>query len=218
MSEKQYDFLEDIFTTLSNKWNAKDRAIQINDGVRRDVNYLTYLISVIDAHPETRKLEIDYTPFVAGYHYIIDHISAFNSMVEILIRTYGVRAFTERPEIDIGLNPMEFMEREHFFKACTVEYVREFLKEMCTTKDAAQMSIENVLKQSIFWIFRLLVVCMFFMEESYVHHHLEEDEMDDFLDNFPHTFEELEKWEEELDDYLEADDDEPREDEGWLKI
>ena len=78
MSEKNYDFLEDIFTTLSNKWNAKDREVRINDSVRRDVDYLTYLITVLDGHNETRNMELAYTPFVAGYHYIIDNIKIFN--------------------------------------------------------------------------------------------------------------------------------------------
>ena len=206
MSDKNYDFLEDIFTTLSDKWHAKDRAIKLNDGVRRNINYLTYLMTVIDGHNETRNMELDYTPFVAGYHYIIDNINIFNNMTDILIRTYGVRVFTERPESGIGLNPSEFMEREHFFKACTIEYVRGFLSEMCKINGVSEMSIEQVLKQSIFWIFRLLVVCMFYMEESYVHHYIDADDMDGFLDNFPHTYEELEQWEEELDDYLERED------------
>ncbi len=206
MSDKNYDFLEDVFTTLSDKWHAKDRAIKLNDGVRRNINYLTYLMTVIDAHSETRNIEVDFTPFVAGYHYIVDHIQDFNAMVEILIRTYGARVFTERPEKEVGLNTMEFMEREHFFKACTVEYVRGFLNEMCSIKNVAQMSIEQVLKQSIFWIFRLLIVCMFYMEESYVHHYLEEEEVDDFLDQF-HNYEDLERFEEKLDDYFGTDDD-----------
>ena len=145
MSEKNYDFLEDIFTTLSNKWNAKDREVRINDSVRRDVDYLTYLITVLDGHNETRNMELDYTPFVAGYHYIIDNINIFNNMTDILIRTYGVRVFTERPESGIGLNPSEFMEREHFFKACTIEYVRGFLSEMCKINCVSEISIEQVL-------------------------------------------------------------------------
>ena len=33
MSDKKYDFLEDIFVSLSNKWYAKDRAIKLNDNV-----------------------------------------------------------------------------------------------------------------------------------------------------------------------------------------
>ena len=220
MSEENYDFLEDIFTTISDKWHAKDRAIKLNDGVRRNINYLTYLMTVIDAHKETRDIEVDYTPFVAGYHYVVDHIQDFNHMVEILIRTYGARVFTERPEAEIGLNALEFMEREHFFKACTVEYVRGFLNEMCSIKNVAQMSIEQVLKQSVFWIFRLLIVCMFYMEESYVHHYLEGEEVDDFLDKFPHTFEELEEYQERMDEYLGTDDedDDPKDDDGWLKI
>ena len=111
------------------------------------------------------------------------------------------------------------MEREHFFKACTVEYVRGFLNEMCSIKNVAQMSIEQVLKQSIFWIFRLLIVCMFYMEESYVHHYLEEEEVDDFLDQF-HNYEDLERFEEKLDEYFGTDDedDEHKEDDGWVKI
>ena len=184
MSDKKYDFLEDIFVSLSDKWYAKDRAIKLNDSVRRSIDYLTYLLTVIDAHQDTRKMQLDFTPFVAGYHYILDHISDFNTMVEIMMRSYGARAFTENPEAEVGLNPMEYMERDHFFKACAIEYVREFLKEMCGADNAAQMSIEHVLKQSIFWIFRLLIVCMFYMEESYVQHYLGDDDVDDFLDSF----------------------------------
>ena len=214
-----YDFLEDIFTSMSDKWHAKDRAISLNNSVRRNINYLTYLMTVIDAHQETRKMQLDFTPFVAGYHYMIDNIDDFNTMVQILIRTYGARAFTERPEAEIGLNPTEYMEREHFFKACAVEYVRNFLHEMCTTQDAAHMSIEQVLKQSIFWIFRLLVMCMFYMEESYVQHYLEEDDVDDFLDNF-HSHEDLEDFDEKMNEYFKTDDDsrDDRDDEGWIKI
>ena len=184
MSDKKYNFLEDIFVSLSDRWNAKDRAIKLNDNIRRNVDYLTYLLTTIDAHPDTREMQLDFTPFVAGYHYIVDHISDFNTMVEITMRSYGVRAFTEKPEAEVGLNPMEYMERDHFFKACAIEYVRKFLKEMCGADNAAQMSIEHVLKQSIFWIFRLLIMCMFYMEESYVQHYLGDDDVDDFLDSF----------------------------------
>jgi len=184
MSEKKYDFLEDIFVSLSDKWYAKDRAIKLNDNVRRNIDYLTYLLSVIDAHQDTRKMQLDYTPFVAGYHYIVDHVKDFNTMVEIMMRSYGVRSFTEDPEVEVGLNPMEYMERDHFFKTCAVEYVRGFLKEMCGADDDSQMNIEYVLKQSIFWIFRLLIMCMFYMEESYVQHYLDDADVDDFLDNF----------------------------------
>lgn len=184
MSEKKYNFLEDIFVSLSDRWNAKDRAIKLNDNIRRDVDYLTYLLTTIDAHPDTRKMQLDFTPFVAGYHYIVDHVNDFNTMVEITMRSYGPRAFIENPEAEVGLNPMEYMERDHFFKACAVEYVRGFLKEMCGADNAAQMSIEHVLKQSIFWIFRLLIMCMFYMEESYVQHYLDDDDVDDFLDSF----------------------------------
>ena len=214
-----YDFLEDIFTSMSDKWHAKDRAISLNNSVRRNINYLTYLMTVIDAHQETRKMQLDFTPFVAGYHYMIDNIDDFNTMVQILIRTYGARAFTERPEAEIGLNPTEYMEREHFFKACAVEYVRNFLHEMCSIKGSAHMSIEQVLKQSIFWIFRMLVICMFYMEESYVQHYLEEDDVDDFLDNF-HSHEDLEDFDEKMNEYFKTDDDsrDDRDDEGWIKI
>ena len=184
MSDKKYNFLEDIFVSLSDKWYAKDRAIKLNDNVRRSIDYLTYLLTVIDAHQDTRKMQLDFTPFVAGYHYIVDHVSDFNTMVEIAMRSYGVRAFTESPEVEVGLNPLEYMERDHFFKACAIGYVREFLKEMCGADNAAQMSIENVLKQSIFWIFRLLIMCMFYMEESYVQHYLGDEDVDDFLDSF----------------------------------
>ena len=31
MSEKKYDFLEDIFITISDKWHEKDRNIKLND-------------------------------------------------------------------------------------------------------------------------------------------------------------------------------------------
>ena len=79
---------------------------------------------------------------------------------------------------------MEHIERDHFFKTCAVEYVRGFLKEMCGADNATQMSIEHVLKQSIFWIFRILIMCMFYMEESYVQHYLGDDDVDDFLDSF----------------------------------
>ena len=184
MSDKKYDFLEDIFVSLSNKWYAKDRAIKLNDSVRRSIDYLTYLLTVIDAHQDTRKMQLDFTPFVAGYHYILDNIDDFNVMVEITLKSYGVRAFTENPEAEVGLNPMEYTERDHLFKACAVEYVRGFLKEMCGADDATQMSIEHVLKQSIFWIFRILIMCMFYMEESYVQHYLGDDDVDDFLDSF----------------------------------
>ena len=184
MSDKKYDFLEDIFVSLSNKWYAKDRAIKLNDSVRRSIDYLTYLLTVIDAHQDTRTMQLDFTPFVAGYHYILDNINDFNVMVEITLRSYGVRAFTENQEAEVGLNPMEYTERDHFFKACAVEYVRGFLKEMCGADNATQMSIEHVLKQSIFWIFRILIMCMFYMEESYVQHYLGDDDVDDFLDSF----------------------------------
>ena len=184
MSDKKYDFLEDIFVSLSNKWYAKDRAIKLNDSVRRSIDYLTYLLTVIDAHQDTRTMQLDFTPFVAGYHYILDNINDFNVMVEITLRSYGVRAFTENQEAEVGLNPMEHIERDHFFKTCAVEYVRGFLKEMCGADNATQMSIEHVLKQSIFWIFRILIMCMFYMEESYVHHYLGDDDVDDFLDSF----------------------------------
>ena len=198
MSEKKYDFLEDIFVTISNKWHEKDRAIKLNDNVRCNIDYLTYFLHAIDAHRETRNIEIDYTPFVAGYHYMVSHIDDFNTLVEITTRSYGNRAFTETPEAEIGLNPMEYMERDHFFKACAIEYVREFLKEMCGADNAAQMSIENVLKQSIFWIFRLLIMCMFYMEESYVQHYLGDDDMDDFLDSFDDSEDDSEDEDDEL--------------------
>ena len=90
MSDNKYDFLEDIFVSLSNKWYAKDRAIKLNDSVRRSIDYLTYLLTVIDAHQDTRTMQLDFTPFVAGYHYILDNINDFNVMVEITLRSYGV--------------------------------------------------------------------------------------------------------------------------------
>ena len=184
MSEKKYDFLEDVFITISDKWHEKDRAIKLNDNVRRNIDYLTYLLNTIDAHRETRNIEIDYTPFVAGYHYIVSHISDFNTLVEISLRSYGIRAFTETPEAETGLNPLEYMERDHLFKACAIEYIRGFLKEMCGADNADRMSIEQVLGQSIFGIFRLLIMCMFYMEQSYVQHYFNSDDADDFLRNF----------------------------------
>ena len=78
MSDKKYNFLEDIFVSLSDKWYAKDRAIRLNDNVRRSIDYLTYLLTTIDAHPDTRKMQLDYTPFVAGYHYILDEYILHN--------------------------------------------------------------------------------------------------------------------------------------------
>ena len=109
MSEKKYDFLEDVFITISDKWHEKDRAINLNDNVRRNLDYLTYLLKAVEVHQETKNIEIDYTPFVAGYHYIVSHIDDFNTLVEISLRSYGTRAFTETPEAETGLNPFEFM-------------------------------------------------------------------------------------------------------------
>ena len=184
MNEKKYDFLEDIFITISDKWHEKDRNIKLNDNVRCNIDYLTYLLNVIDAHRETRHVDLDYTPFVAGYHYIVSNITDFNSLVEIVTGSYGNRAFIETPEIETGLNQLEYMERDHLFKACAIEYIRGFLKEMCGADNAERMSIEHVLGQSIFGIFRLLIICMFYMEQSYVHHHFDDDDVDDFLRNF----------------------------------
>ena len=81
MSEKKYDFLEDIFETMSDKWYADDRAVELNDSIRRSVDYLTCLLALIDGHQETEKIQVDYTPFVAGYHYIVDHITTFSNIV-----------------------------------------------------------------------------------------------------------------------------------------
>ena len=184
MSEKKYDFLEDVFITISDKWHEKDRAINLNDNVRCNIDYLTYFLHAIDAHRETRNIEIDYTPFVAGYHYMVSHIDDFNTLVEITTRSYGNRAFTETPEAEIGLNPMEYKERDHLFKACAIEYIRGFLKEMCGADNATEMSTEQVLGQSIFGVFRLLIICMFYMEQAYVHHYFDSDDADDFLKNF----------------------------------
>jgi len=184
MNEKRYDFLEDVFITISDKWYEKDRAIKLNDNVRCNIDYLTYLLHVIDAHQETREVELDYTPFVAGYHYIVANISDFSNLIEIIIRSYGNRAFTETPTIETGLNPIEYMERDHLFKACAIEYTRVFLKDMCGADSAEKMNVEQVLKQNIFKIFRLLIMCMFYMEQSYVHHYFDDDDVDDFLRNF----------------------------------
>ena len=184
MNQKRYDFLEDIFVTISDKWYEKDRAMKLNDNVRCNINYLTYLLNVIDAHRETRNVELDFTPFVAAYHYVVANIHEFSTMVEIIVRSYGDRAFTETPEVETGLNPLEHMERDHLIKTCTVEYLREFLKEMCGADNADRMSLKQILGQSIFGVFRLVIMCMFYMEQSYVHHYFDDDDADDFLRNF----------------------------------
>ena len=184
MSEKKYDFLEDIFETMSDRWYADERAVELNDSIRRSIDYLTYLLSLIDAHQETEKMQVDYTPFVAGYHYIVDHITIFSDLIKIIINKYGERAFTEEAEVAGGLTQVEYMERDHFFKNCAIGYVRGFLQDRCNVKNCKQMTDEQILKQSIFWVFRLLVICMFFMETSYVQDYFDEADADDFLTNF----------------------------------
>ena len=184
MSEKKYDFLEDIFETMSDKWYADDRAVELNDSIRRSVDYLTCLLALIDGHQETEKIQVDYTPFVAGYHYIVDHITTFSNIVKTIVNKYGDRAFTEEPELKNGLTELEYIDREYFFKSCAIDYVRGFLQDRCNVKTSNKMTDEQILKQSIFWVFRLLVICMFFMETSYVQDYFSEADADDFLTNF----------------------------------
>jgi hypothetical protein len=55
---------------------------------------------------------------------------------------------------------------------------------MCGADNTDRMSIKQILGQSIFGVFRLVIMCMFYMEQSYVHHYFDDDDVDDFLKNF----------------------------------
>lgn len=169
MAEQKYDFLEDVYGIVSNKWEQlrvhtdEKETPENTDPLKYIRESPEYLMEFIDTISVFLENGIDYSPYVLTQRYILEHIDNFMETHDELFELMGDDMYELEEIEDSDLDAHMMMIRNSMVEMCTEEYARAYIKEM---NDPGLVT--DTIYTTIYWVFMMTIMIMLSMERDFV--------------------------------------------------